>query len=64
MRTQIRAHVKQMLDRRSNSFKDIISTLQIYHDNISEDEGKNRDDPGAISQRDILRHLIVFLEGC
>ncbi|KAI0254679.1 DUF1716-domain-containing protein [Lactifluus subvellereus] len=57
----IRAHVRQMLNRRNKSFPDVISTLQIFRDNI--DEGESNE-PGSISQREILHHLIAFLEGC
>ena len=60
---QIRAHVQQMLNRRNRSLKDIIGTLQIYHDNVDEDEGTAPDD-GSPSRKEILRNLIAFLEGC
>ncbi|KAI0053550.1 DUF1716-domain-containing protein [Auriscalpium vulgare] len=53
----IRDHAKQMLGRFNRSFKDVVSTLQIYRDNITED---STDAPG--SQREILRQLIAFLE--
>ncbi|PCH41028.1 DUF1716-domain-containing protein [Wolfiporia cocos MD-104 SS10] len=59
----IRAHAQQMLGRRSRSLKDIISTLQIYHDNIDEEEQTAPDD-GSPSRKEILRNLIAFLEGC
>lgn len=60
---QIRAHVQQMLNRRNRSLKDIIGTLQIYHDNVDEDEATAPDD-GSPSRKEILRNLIAFLEGC
>jgi beta-catenin-like protein 1 len=59
--TQIRAHVRQMLNRRNRSFQDVVSTLRIFRENI--DEGGSNE-PGGISQREILQHLIAFLEGC
>ncbi|KAF8897577.1 Catenin-beta-like protein [Infundibulicybe gibba] len=34
--TQIRTHVLQMLDRKNQSLKDIIQSLQIYHDNVDD----------------------------
>ncbi|KAI0320799.1 DUF1716-domain-containing protein [Amylostereum chailletii] len=58
------AHAKQMLDRRSISFKEIVATLRVYRDNIDESEPKEGDAPGAIPQRDILHHLIDFLDSC
>ncbi|KZT12457.1 DUF1716-domain-containing protein [Laetiporus sulphureus 93-53] len=59
----IRAHVQQMLKRKNNSLKDIIGTLQIYHDNINEEDTGGEED-GALSRKEILRNLIAFLEGC
>lgn len=43
--------------------KDIISTLQIYHDNVEEGDA-NAEGDGSHSRREILRNLIAFLEGC
>ncbi|KAI0068752.1 DUF1716-domain-containing protein [Artomyces pyxidatus] len=60
----IRAHAKQMLDRRSKTFRDVISTLQVYHDNVSEEGTTNGDAPSELSQREILRQLIAFLDSC
>ncbi|KAI9467002.1 DUF1716-domain-containing protein [Lactarius psammicola] len=57
----IRTHAFQMLNRRNMSFKDIVSTLRIFRDNI--DDGEANDSDG-ISQREILQHLIAFLESC
>jgi len=57
---QIRDHVRQMLNRRNKSFQDVVSTLRVFRDNIDEGELNNAD---GISQRDILQHLIAFLEG-
>lgn len=66
---QIRAHAKQMLDRRSKSFKDIVATLKVYRDNITEEtpasDAKDVDgQEAAPTQKEILGHLIEFLEGC
>ncbi|KAI0650806.1 DUF1716-domain-containing protein [Trametes meyenii] len=59
----VRSHVQKLLDRKSQSFKDIVKVLQIYHDNVDEDiTGANPD--GAPSQREILRNLIAFLDAC
>ena len=52
-----------MLNRRNRSLKDIIGTLQIYHDNVDEDDAAAPDD-GSPSRKEILRNLIAFLEGC
>jgi beta-catenin-like protein 1 len=57
--SQIRDHVRQMLNRRNKSFQDVVSTLRVFRDNIDEGELNNAD---GISQRDILQHLIAFLE--
>ncbi|KAH9045421.1 DUF1716-domain-containing protein [Lactarius pseudohatsudake] len=57
----IRTHALQMLNRRNMSFKDVVSTLQIFSDNIDDGEGNNSD---GISQREILQHLMAFLESC
>ena len=59
---QIREHVRKLLDRKNQTFKDIVQTLQIYHDNVDENEGANTGD--APSQREILRNLIAFLDAC
>ncbi|KAH9938158.1 DUF1716-domain-containing protein [Fomitopsis serialis] len=59
----IRTHVQQMLNRRNRSLKDIIGTLQIYHDNVDEDD-TNAHDEGSLSRKEILRNLIAFLEAC
>ena len=59
----MRAHVQKLLDRKSQTFKDIVKTLRIYHDNVDEDEGMVVSD-GALSQREILQNLIAFLEVC
>ncbi|TBU40110.1 Catenin-beta-like protein [Dichomitus squalens] len=58
----VREHVRKLLDRKNQSLKDIVKTLQIYHDNVDEDDTTNTGD--APSQREILRNLIVFLDAC
>lgn len=56
---QIRDHVRQMLSRRNKSLQDVVSTLRTFRDNIDEDESNHSD---STSQREILQHLMVFLE--
>ena len=56
---QIRDHVLQMLSRRNKSLQDVVLTIRTFRDNIDEDESNNSN---GISQREILQHLIVFLE--
>ena len=60
---QVRAHIQKLLDRKNQSFKDIVQTLQIFHDNVDEDTAEANTD-GVPSQREILRNLIAFLEAC
>ncbi|KAI0335461.1 DUF1716-domain-containing protein [Cubamyces sp. BRFM 1775] len=59
----VRAHIQKLLDRKNQSFKDVVKTLQIFHDNVDEDTTEANPD-GAPSQREILRNLIAFLEAC
>lgn len=59
---QVREHIRKLLDRKNQSFKDVIKTLQIYHDNVDENSVANVE--GALSQREILRNLIAFLDAC
>lgn len=58
----------QMLDRKSKSLKDIVHTLQIYHDNVDEDQhgpsGSADISEHAPSQKEILQNLIAFLDSC
>ncbi|KAJ3484557.1 hypothetical protein NLI96_g5564 [Meripilus lineatus] len=58
----IRSHLQQMLARRDKSLKDIVKTLQIYHDNVDEDD--TAAESGSLSQKEILSNLIVFLDAC
>jgi beta-catenin-like protein 1 len=69
---KIREHVAKMLNRNNKSLKDVVSTLRIYHDNVSE-KTSDADDAMEIdggdqgrpsSQREILEGLIAYLESC
>ncbi|KAG2086225.1 Catenin-beta-like protein [Suillus discolor] len=66
----IRGHITQMLERKNQSLKDIISTLQIYRDNLDADTQSNglatdhAPEGGALSQKEILQHLVDFLHEC
>jgi beta-catenin-like protein 1 len=51
-----------MLGRRSRSLKDIVKTLQVFHDNVEDTTTPEED--GAPSQKEILTGLMAFLEGC
>jgi len=53
----IRSHILQMLGRKSQSLKDIVKTLRIYHDNIGEEDSTD-----APAQKNILQGLIDALE--
>ncbi|KAI9448047.1 DUF1716-domain-containing protein [Lactarius indigo] len=55
----IRTHALQMLNRRNISFKDVVSILRVFSDNMDDGEGNDSD---SISQREILQHLMAFLE--
>ncbi|KAI1795224.1 Catenin-beta-like protein [Ganoderma leucocontextum] len=57
----IREHVRRLLERKNQSFKDVVKTLQIYHDNV-DDNTANAE--GAPSQREILHNLIAFMDAC
>ncbi|KAH9943447.1 Catenin-beta-like protein [Epithele typhae] len=57
----IRAHIQKLLDRKNQTFKDIVKTLRIYYDNVDDD---NASVDGSLSQRDILQNLIAFLDAC
>jgi len=63
----IRAHVTQMLERKNQSLQNIITTLEIYRDNLDVDAQSNGVDHtpggGSLSQKEILQHLIDFLHG-
>lgn len=54
-----------MLQRRFQSVADIVKVLQVYHDNIAEDEDVSMDgDEPTLSQKSILAGLLTFLESC
>jgi beta-catenin-like protein 1 len=60
-----------MLERKNQSLKDLVSTLQIYRDNLDADTQSNgaaatdhSPEDGALSQKEILQHLIDFLHEC
>jgi len=53
-------HIKQMLSRKNSSLRDLVTTLQIYHNNVDEPEPA---DESALSQKDILQNLMAFLSG-
>jgi beta-catenin-like protein 1 len=58
-----------MLERKNQSLKNIVSTLQIYRDNLDADTQSNgaatdHAPDGALSQKEILQHLIDFLHEC
>ena len=59
---QVREHVRKLLDRKSQSFQDVVKTLQIYRDNVDDDGTTSPD--GEPSQREILHNLIAFLDAC
>lgn len=54
--------MQQMLQRRDKSLKDIARTLEVYRDNVDEDDAAR--DANEPSQKDILQHLIDFLDAC
>lgn len=62
MHTQVLSHIKQMMDRRDQSLLDIVKTLQVYHDNVEEEDVTMSED-SPVSQKDILQHLMEFLRG-
>ncbi|KAG6332958.1 hypothetical protein ID866_6132 [Astraeus odoratus] len=59
----VRAHVTKMLERRSLTLENVRSTLQIYHSNIDADDSDGKNASG-MSQKEILEHLMTFLQGC
>jgi beta-catenin-like protein 1 len=62
----------KMLNRKNKSLKNIVSTLKVYHDNIddeatgrdSEMEVDRKESETTLSQRDILKGLMTYLESC
>ncbi|KZT19261.1 DUF1716-domain-containing protein [Neolentinus lepideus HHB14362 ss-1] len=63
----VRAHLQKMLERKNKSLKGIVRTLEIYHDNVDEEDvpPEEVDNPNrAPSQKEILIALIAFLNSC
>jgi len=58
----ILAHLRQMLGRKNKSLKDIVKTLQMYRDNVDDDDSARQE--GETTQKEILQHLIDFLDAC
>ncbi|KAJ7700142.1 Catenin-beta-like protein [Mycena rosella] len=63
----IRAHLLQMLDRKSLSMQDIIQTLRMFYDNVDDEpepppEAAAGSDDRAPSQKEILAGLIAALD--
>ena len=51
-----------MLSRRDKSLQDVVKTLEVYRDNVDEDDAAR--EPDQPSQKEILQHLIDFLDAC
>ena len=51
-----------MLSRRDKSLKDVVKTLEVYRDNVDEDDAAR--EPDQPTQKEILQHLIDFLDAC
>ncbi|EMD40739.1 hypothetical protein CERSUDRAFT_45089 [Gelatoporia subvermispora B] len=60
----IRNHIQSMLNRRNKSLKDIVKILEIYRDNVDENDTQLNSADGGPSQREILQNLIAFLDAC
>lgn len=59
---KVQSHIRQMMTRKNQTLQDIVQSLQIYRDNVDEDE--NADADGAVSQKEILQNLINYLQSC
>ncbi|KAL1699006.1 Catenin-beta-like protein [Schizophyllum commune] len=58
----IRDHVERMLSRKSQSLRNVVETLRVYHDNIDEEDSAAKGEgEGGLSQREILEGLIGAL---
>ncbi|KAF8913939.1 Catenin-beta-like protein [Gymnopilus junonius] len=55
----IRSHASRMLDRRGHSLKDIVQTLQQYHEHVGDDSPETE---ATVSQKEILLGLILALD--
>ncbi|KAF9222012.1 DUF1716-domain-containing protein [Gyrodon lividus] len=63
----VRAHIIQMLERKSLTLRDVVKTLRVYYDNVEVDysaEGKATGGVAGMSQKEILENLITFIEEC
>lgn len=58
-----RAHLIKMLERKNLTLRNVRETLQVYHNNIDPDDLDSNNATG-LSQREILEHLMTFLQGC
>lgn len=51
-----------MLSRKSQSLRNVVETLRVYHDNIDEEDSALKGEgEGGLSQREILEGLIGAL---
>ena len=51
-----------MLSRKSQSLRNVVETLRVYHDNIDEEDSAAKGEgEGGLSQREILEGLIGAL---
>ncbi|KAF8655282.1 hypothetical protein AX16_003181 [Volvariella volvacea WC 439] len=57
----VRTHALQMLSRRNQGIRDIIDTLQIYHENVDEDSALQEEEDRPPSQKEILQGLVTAL---
>ncbi|KAF8914668.1 DUF1716-domain-containing protein [Mucidula mucida] len=57
----IRTHALQMLNRKNQTLQDIVSTLQLYHDNVDDAEPSNDDSEQGLPRKAILEGLIGAL---
>lgn len=56
--SQIRTHTLQMLNRKNQSLKDIVKTLEVYHDNVDDDTDAVGEE---LTRKEILQGLISSL---
>ena len=52
-----------MLERKNLTLGNIRETLQVYRNNVDGDDPDSNSATG-LSQKEILDHLITFLQGC
>lgn len=58
-----RAHLAKMLERKNLKLENIKQTLQMYHDNVDADDSGGKSAIG-MPQKEILEHLVAFLQEC